>query len=434
MKLNISKDMKQKLHLLIVLVILPALLAVTVLGLSKCSFDDGQVSSGFTNTDFTQEEKSAITSLINDSLPMIPNNEYHFELKDAVIHFYTVGNNEVDFESYKTTVVSHGYKFETWDKDLGFIYGKNNISLSMKNFNENDKFIIDVTVKLKDGSGNQGGNDNQGTHQELSYTIGQNLPTGLTYITNSAEYPDPQFASDGGLKLRFEGQGVESDVFSASNSVKVTINFSQLNENQKTGTNSKYFTITGIDSNGNVVDTEYLTTVKLGENVVTLDGTGIVKVEVIMTGYPYNGTKYLNPVIDKIVLELNSNSSSQGGNESGNTGGNTGNQGGTETKSDLAKLLEEASTLAPGERLSGERTITGTVKEITEVYTTKFKNISFYLTDGQLSILVHRGKGDCAATLKVGDTVTVTGIVENYILEDGSTVLEFNNAPTLTGA
>ena len=92
----------------------------------------------------------------------------------------------------------------------------------------------------------------------------------------------------------------------------------------------------------------------------------------------------------------------------------------------IQKILEEAANLEDMATLDGERTATGTVKEITDPYSDQYKNITFVLTDGVADILVFRAKGDCAATLKVGDTVTATGEVINY----GGTI-EFQYA-TLT--
>ena len=93
----------------------------------------------------------------------------------------------------------------------------------------------------------------------------------------------------------------------------------------------------------------------------------------------------------------------------------------------IQKILEEAATLEDKGKLDGERTATGTVKEITDPYTDQYKNITFVLTDGVADILVFRAKGDCAATLKVGDTVTATGEVINY----GGTI-EFQYAALTT--
>ena len=110
------------------------------------------------------------------------------------------------------------------------------------------------------------------------------------------------------------------------------------------------------------------------------------------------------------------------------TQGGDQNQGGNQDQeSQIQKLLDEAASLADKETLSGERTVAGTVKEITEAYTTQYKNISFILTDGKADILVFRSKGDCASTLKVGDKVTVTGEIINY----GGTI-EFQYAALTT--
>ena len=83
----------------------------------------------------------------------------------------------------------------------------------------------------------------------------------------------------------------------------------------------------------------------------------------------------------------------------------------------IQSILDEAASLADKETLSGERTVAGTVKEITEAYTTQYKNISFILTDGKADILVFRSKGDCASTLKVGDKVITAGGIAGKIVK-----------------
>ena len=83
-------------------------------------------------------------------------------------------------------------------------------------------------------------------------------------------------------------------------------------------------------------------------------------------------------------------------------------------ESAIQAILDEAAGLGDGELLEGDRTVTGTVKEITDPYSDQYKNITFVLTDGVADILVFRSKGDCASSLKVGDTVTVSGQIINY--------------------
>ena len=87
---------------------------------------------------------------------------------------------------------------------------------------------------------------------------------------------------------------------------------------------------------------------------------------------------------------------------------------GAEEKSAIQEILDAAATLGDKEYLEGEFTVTGKVTEITAEYSEQYKNISFMLSDGVASILVYRTKGEEAANVKVGDTVTLTGKVQNY--------------------
>ena len=80
----------------------------------------------------------------------------------------------------------------------------------------------------------------------------------------------------------------------------------------------------------------------------------------------------------------------------------------------VAGILAEGAKLADQAKLPGTLTITGTITEITAEYSEQYKNISFMLSDGTGEILVFRSKGDCAASLKVGDKVKVEGEVINY--------------------
>ena len=87
---------------------------------------------------------------------------------------------------------------------------------------------------------------------------------------------------------------------------------------------------------------------------------------------------------------------------------------GATTGSVVKDILDAAASLGDKEYLDGEFTVTGKVTEITADYSEQYKNISFMLSDGVASILVYRTKGDEAANVKVGDTVTLTGKVQNY--------------------
>lgn len=136
-------------------------------------------------------------------------------------------------------------------------------------------------------------------------TISNAIPEGWTYITNDPKYPNPGYYTNGGLKINFEGIGIQSPVFAQENSATVILNIAKLNENQKTGTTDDSFTITGLDDAGVVIATATIkkTEVKAGDNTVTLSGNGFfTTVKVIMTGYPFNGNKYCNVELSAVTI------------------------------------------------------------------------------------------------------------------------------------
>ena len=83
------------------------------------------------------------------------------------------------------------------------------------------------------------------------------------------------------------------------------------------------------------------------------------------------------------------------------------------TESSIQKVLDAAKNLADGQTLDNQ-TASGTVKSIDKAYDPKYGDITITITDGVAEILAYQVKGDCAATLKVGDSVTITGQIKNY--------------------
>lgn len=131
--------------------------------------------------------------------------------------------------------------------------------------------------------------------------INNAIPDGWTYITNDPQYPDYEFYGDGGLKMRYVGQGILSPKFTAEGDVEVIITINALNANTKTSEGDP-FTITGLNAEGTEVAIATLTTVEVGENTATLNGTGIAQVQVIMTAYPHNGTAYCNVSLGGVTV------------------------------------------------------------------------------------------------------------------------------------
>ena len=391
---KIFEKVNKEMVLFITGIVTMVLLVITMIVVTAVSTipSDSDEKETYSFIGFTLEEKVSISKLIGDSIPFISTNEYYFETEENFIRFYTVGNDEDDFNAYQKSVINSGFKLASWDEEKGFGYEKGNSQVFLKSYKEEDKFIINVIITLKDGSsngdnsgndnggnsgsgdsGNQGGDDNGGNTDNPTTSSIQN-------ILNEAA----NLAVDGSLGER-----------TATGTVKLI-------DEEYT---SQYQNISFVLTDG---------TVEIVVHRAKGDCASVLKVgdTVTVTGEIINwqGTiEFKQPTLSNYVA-------GSGSNQGGNSGsGDSGNQGGTTepTSSEIQEILDEAANLAVDASL-GERTATGTVKSIDEAYTDQYKNISFVLTDGVAEILVHRATGDCAASLKVGDTVTVTGEIINW--------------------
>ncbi len=92
------------------------------------------------------------------------------------------------------------------------------------------------------------------------------------------------------------------------------------------------------------------------------------------------------------------------------------------------KILNAAYALAEGTALEGTHSLTGKITSIDEQYSTQYQNITVTITvDGftDKPMKCYRMKGTGAESLKVGDTITVTGTIKNY-----SGTIEFDTGCT----
>lgn len=141
------------------------------------------------------------------------------------------------------------------------------------------------------------------------FTADKTMPSTLSYITNNEQYPELAFYNNGGLKLYFVGQGVETVAFTATDSVTVEITFFTANGNTKSQSNDdKVLTVTGLDASGAAVATKELKSAEISvvedtPTSVALSGTGIVKVKVIMSDYYTDGSKCFNLNLKSIIVK-----------------------------------------------------------------------------------------------------------------------------------
>ncbi|MBO7401242.1 MAG: hypothetical protein J6U75_08555, partial [Clostridia bacterium] len=89
---------------------------------------------------------------------------------------------------------------------------------------------------------------------------------------------------------------------------------------------------------------------------------------------------------------------------------------GEETEADI---VDAAFALEPGASLEGTKTLTGTVSSIATPYSATNQNVTvnIHVLDGSgntRTIQCYQMKGADAATVGVGDVITVTGTITNY--------------------
>lgn len=96
---------------------------------------------------------------------------------------------------------------------------------------------------------------------------------------------------------------------------------------------------------------------------------------------------------------------------------------------DPRKIVDAAFALGENETLPYFATLTGTVKSIEEPYSDQYKNITLTMivqgTDGSKDLLCYRLRGEEAAYVAVGDTITVTGTIKRFFRDRDGEIDDF---------
>lgn len=107
--------------------------------------------------------------------------------------------------------------------------------------------------------------------------------------------------------------------------------------------------------------------------------------------------------------------------------------------SDPKQIVDAAFALEPGATLPYKATLTGKILKIDTPYDSGYKNITVTIevegSNGTQELKCFRMKGDGAESLKVGDTITVTGTIKNYVHQSsGDSEVEFDAGCTFVKA
>ena len=101
---------------------------------------------------------------------------------------------------------------------------------------------------------------------------------------------------------------------------------------------------------------------------------------------------------------------------------------------DQTKIVEAAYKLEPGLAMTDPVKLTGVITAVNDEYSEKYDNITVTIQIGDLAdkpIKCFRLSGDGVKNLKVGDEITVEGILKNYEKKDGTGEIEFDKGCTL---
>ena len=108
--------------------------------------------------------------------------------------------------------------------------------------------------------------------------------------------------------------------------------------------------------------------------------------------------------------------------------------GGVTAPTDPKEIVKAAYALEGGKSLPYTATLTGKITKINTEYDAKYNNITVTIVvDGceDMPMKCFRLKGEGAESLKVGDVITVSGIIKNYVHSSGDSEIEFDAGCTL---
>ncbi len=94
------------------------------------------------------------------------------------------------------------------------------------------------------------------------------------------------------------------------------------------------------------------------------------------------------------------------------------------------EIVDAAYNLPAGEALDGTYKLCGTIISIPSEYSEKYKNVTVVIQIGDKKdkpIECFRMEGEGVKDLKVGDKITVEGILKNYVNKDGKSKIEFDS-------
>ena len=175
---------------------------------------NGGSTSGHTYTAFTSSDKSLLSEIVGSTyVPFLANDEYYVEeyaldyddgTGEVGVNFYTFGNTQAEFNSYKSLFSNYTFDGSEVDEygDTWYFYTAPNGSyyVDMSYYNTEYGYVVDVYFYYITEGGSTGGNGGNGggsssSDVDLITNEGAGLPTGTNGIFN-VDFTDAEYVKD----------------------------------------------------------------------------------------------------------------------------------------------------------------------------------------------------------------------------------------------
>ena len=146
-------------------------------------------------TDFTSDEKALFDKYFGFIIPFIPNSEYCVEeyeyWGETGISFYTFGNTQAEFATYRSLFSSYPYDGSEADEDgdMWYFYSKGDVYIDMAFYYNEGDYVVDVYIYISDedwgdddwgdddwGDDDWGDDDWGDTEEDIITNDGKGLP------------------------------------------------------------------------------------------------------------------------------------------------------------------------------------------------------------------------------------------------------------------
>ena len=145
--------------------------------------EDDPVPPAYLNTAFKPEDTDLFLSIIGETIPFLPNDQYAVdELTDEYgpyINFYTYGNTKTEFDTYRASLTGYTLTGTEVDDfgDTWYYYEKGDICIQISYYETEEGSVVDAYIYLTSETDEDDSGNDDPTPDNLITNDGKGLPT-----------------------------------------------------------------------------------------------------------------------------------------------------------------------------------------------------------------------------------------------------------------